>query len=49
MVQPVLRDPAHGDYRLTPASQAAMPAAVLPPAFVWTDAPSGVVAPTVWW
>ena len=46
--QPQMIDPAHGDYRLTPTSQAAMPPAAAPPAFVWADAPTGVTAPMAW-
>lgn len=46
--QPQLRDPAHGDYRLTPESAAARPAPVAVPSFVWTDAPAGVPAPVAW-
>ena len=38
-VQPVLRDPAHGDYRLTPDSAAAMPAWAMVAGFVWDSTP----------
>jgi hypothetical protein len=43
-VQPILRDPAHGDYRLTDASRAQLPASVTIPALQWADAPMRVPA-----
>ena len=46
--QPVLRDPEHGDYRLTEESAAARPALAMVPGFEWADAPPGVAAPTTW-
>ncbi|MEO5899261.1 MAG: right-handed parallel beta-helix repeat-containing protein [Ilumatobacteraceae bacterium] len=43
-VQPVLRDPAHGDHRLTDASRAQLPASVDVPAVEWPDTPLPVPA-----
>lgn len=46
--KPELRDPEHGDYRLTEAAAAAMHAPTPLPEFDWSDAPAGVLAPTAW-
>lgn len=47
-VEPVLRDPAHGDYSLSVESRTALPAAVPVPDLVWDETPipvpSGITA-----
>ncbi|HEY4332286.1 MAG TPA: right-handed parallel beta-helix repeat-containing protein [Ilumatobacteraceae bacterium] len=44
-IQPVLVDPAHGDYRLTDASRAALPPSVVIPTFVWNVATASLTIP----
>ena len=44
-IEPVLVDPANGDYRLTAASAASLPAGVAVPVLEWTDGDTPIAVP----